>query len=709
MNASASNSLVPSSATADVSPPVSAQPLSLLKRPDFAAGIEEFRKHFGQDVRSKTTEGYTFLGLDKAVFGQPPSQQQQNIQSQPKPEPAQAKLAEKTPVVLESSPVISSKHQLPQSQSSTAASAPRPRAARLAAKGVAPAEVEIEVLGDNCSLPKEDESTLDHLLGYIKTSPPVSATATASMATADAPTMHRLTFRKTVVVCEAQARLSALAPALPAHLDVILPSVRRLEKLQLRLDEMQAQAILSKQQPKAQQHRASRGHTEHAKVVSARSGGALGEYSKGAMKKTDISAASNDCLNENTRSPPDSDSGQQPCLPRLSLDHGLDADMRSARKRPRLAFDFQIRVPKKARQRVLDAITAASLGKRATSGNSAGDEALLEAKRARKTAVAPPATTEKEQGPARSATALKSSRRSRTAQLSPTRSSSATRSDSHNRPRALDRNRSRDASGSRLSRHRPEQRIDDAAREVLASDGRSHPAAEISSSEIEQLKRLSARLENYMRSFKHSGDAEREPKGRLELEVGYYLESLACCLEDFWCRRAFQPLLEAKKKWSTMLDICEYLHRRCSTRDLSPLCGCATLITACVYYQLSSTALEIGKGTREYGELSKITCEVARYQSEMEKNEQSSRQLLSAHEISRLFPMTWKRCQLSPSAHAKYEPRSQPLASKWPAVAYPLSATSNPMDVANFVRQLGHEWLDRSGLALKAPKAQSNA
>ncbi|KAJ2000153.1 hypothetical protein H4R26_004752, partial [Coemansia thaxteri] len=104
MNASASNSLVPSSATADVSPPVSAQPLSLLKRPDFAAGIEEFRKHFGQDVRSKTTEGYTFLGLDKAVFGQPPSQQQQNIQSQPKPEPAQAKLAEKTPVVLESSP-----------------------------------------------------------------------------------------------------------------------------------------------------------------------------------------------------------------------------------------------------------------------------------------------------------------------------------------------------------------------------------------------------------------------------------------------------------------------------------------------------------------------------------------------------------------------------------------------------------------------------
>ncbi|KAJ2486006.1 hypothetical protein EV174_001381 [Coemansia sp. RSA 2320] len=547
MNASASNSLVPSSATADVSPPVSAQPLSLLKRPDFAAGIEEFRKHFGQDVRSKTTEGYTFLGLDKAVFGQPPSQQQQNIQSQPKPEPAQAKLAEKTPVVLESSPVISSKHQLPQSQSSTAASAPRPRAARLAAKGVAPAEVEIEVLGDNCSLPKEDESTLDHLLGYIKTSPPVSATATASMATADAPTMHRLTFRKTVVVCEAQARLSALAPALPAHLDVILPSVRRLEKLQLRLDELQAQAILSKQQPKAQQHRASRGHTEHAKVVSARSGGALGE------------------------------------------------------------------------------------------------------------------------------------------------------------------NRSRDASGSRLSRHRPEQRIDDAAREVLASDGRSHPAAEISSSEIEQLKRLSARLENYMRSFKHSGDAEREPKGRLELEVGYYLESLACCLEDFWCRRAFQPLLEAKKKWSTMLDICEYLHRRCSTRDLSPLCGCATLITACVYYQLSSTALEIGKGTREYGELSKITCEVARYQSEMEKNEQSSRQLLSAHEISRLFPMTWKRCQLSPSAHAKYEPRSQPLASKWPAVAYPLSATSNPMDVANFVRQLGHEWLDRSGLALKAPKAQSNA
>ncbi|KAJ2075257.1 hypothetical protein GGI09_008642 [Coemansia sp. S100] len=160
-----------------------------------------------------------------------------------------------------------------------------------------------------------------------------------------------------------------------------------------------------------------------------------------------------------------------------------------------------------------------------------------------------------------------------------------------------------------------------------------------------------------------------------------------------------------KKRWSTMLELCGHIRQTCNTRELSPIRGCAALITASVYYQLSSTTLEMAQGSRESSESSNV----AKLLADMGKYEQSSRQLLSSYEVSRQFPQTWNRCVAVHSAHSTYEPRSYPMASKWPSVAYPIGATSNPMDVANFVRQLGGEWLERSGLALKAPKTQTSA
>ncbi|KAJ2890095.1 hypothetical protein GGI21_006303, partial [Coemansia aciculifera] len=212
----------------------------------------------------------------------------------------------------------------------------------------------------------------------------------------------------------------------------------------------------------------------------------------------------------------------------------------------------------------------------------------------------------------------------------------------------------------------------------------------------------------YMRLFKRSGDAEHEPPGKKELELGYYLESLACCLEDFWSRKAFSSADEMKKKWPTMLGMCKHLYRESSTPKQSALRGCAALIISCVSYRISLAGLEAAG--QEPGAAAAAAAglgsDVARALADMEKYEQSYRQALSAFELSQQFPKTWVRCQgSSATAAATYEPRSHPVASKWPSVAYPVGATSNPMDVANFVRQVGCEWLEHSKLSLKVTKA----
>ncbi|KAJ2909323.1 hypothetical protein GGI21_002000, partial [Coemansia aciculifera] len=98
MSTSASNSVVPSSATTDSGgSSTQSQPLGIFKRPELIAGIEEFRKHFGLEVRSKTTEGYTFLGLDKPVFGYTPAAPGQQ-QDRPKSAAVKVTAAETSPV-----------------------------------------------------------------------------------------------------------------------------------------------------------------------------------------------------------------------------------------------------------------------------------------------------------------------------------------------------------------------------------------------------------------------------------------------------------------------------------------------------------------------------------------------------------------------------------------------------------------------------------
>ncbi|KAJ1732044.1 hypothetical protein LPJ61_002240 [Coemansia biformis] len=229
----------------------------------------------------------------------------------------------------------------------------------------------------------------------------------------------------------------------------------------------------------------------------------------------------------------------------------------------------------------------------------------------------------------------------------------------------------------------------------------------MSEAEIEGFRQQSARLLSLMRLYKHGGDAAREKGGRVELEVGHYLESLACCLEDFWCRRVWQPPHEASKNWSTMLGICEYAYKRCTAKEHSPLRGCASLVAASVYYQLATASLEVARevtGAGADADAATAVRDASGYLADMARHEQASRALLDAHNVARLLPQTWAHCQEAAVPLGDFELRSHPHTKRWPPVAYPVGATSSPLDIANFVRQLCHEFLDRSGLSLQAPK-----
>ncbi|KAJ2490091.1 hypothetical protein IWW37_003440 [Coemansia sp. RSA 2050] len=698
MSTSASSSVVPTSATATAtvtdapSPSTQTPSLGIFKRPEFLAGIEGFRKHFGQEVRSRTTEGYTFLGLDKPVFGYTSLPQPQQPTQHDKLQSAPTKpMAAGKP--LAAAETLLAPNGVPQALElglKAVGPAPHPRTAGIPARTAA---------AGTRGAQRESESTLDHLMSFIKPSPPPSASTLQRAVAQNAAVAQKPAFVKTVVMSQVHFRLGVVAPPLPAHLGPILPSIDRLVALQLKLDVLQLQ-----EKQRRRQH-----SCERSNPASAQRKGSSDEPVERIKKRSGTSDSRGNRISAGSRSPPDLEKGQ----------HQLtDPPRTSLRKRAQPGFEIHIRVPKKARQQVLDVITASTPSKRPASSYLALDEGSgipAEPKRARKAdKTLKNTSTEGSAGAgtmpsfaprSRSPPASKPPRRLHPNQISPARSGSATGLTSESRVHVADKSKGGETSGPRLSTHPPESGNDGLASAAPSSTGRSRAMVDALPVDIEQLKRHSARLEGYTRSFKHSGDAESGSNGRQELEIGYYLESLTCCMEDLWCRSAFSSPSEMKTRWSTLLKLCNHIRRSYNTRDLSAIRGCAALIAASVHYQLSTLTIEIAQGLRESSDTSSMAGDVAKSLADLGRYEQSSHQLLSAYEVSRQFPQTWKRCLSVHTPSPAYEPRSSSLASKWPSVAYPVGATSNPMDVANFVRQLGSEWLEQCGLTLKAPKS----
>ncbi|KAJ1937915.1 hypothetical protein GGF37_005014 [Kickxella alabastrina] len=236
---------------------------------------------------------------------------------------------------------------------------------------------------------------------------------------------------------------------------------------------------------------------------------------------------------------------------------------------------------------------------------------------------------------------------------------------------------------------------------MLAASRFSNITAGLSTSQIDSLRKQSRQLEDSMRLLKHIGDAERTVGGKVALEVVYYLEALTCGMEDFWIRRAFTSSADTLKNLLTMRNICEYVYKKCDSQNFLIIRGCAAMISACVYYQLTSISFELAREAQDADGVSKAVGDASQYFSEMDAYDQWSCRLLGAATISQQLPQLWQRCQESSGRLGAFEVRSDLYTENWPSVAYPVGASSNPLDVASFVRQVGREWLGRAGLALR--------
>ncbi|KAJ2511070.1 hypothetical protein GGI11_005244 [Coemansia sp. RSA 2049] len=764
------------STTNEMAPSGMSQGFSLLSRADFAAGINSFREHFGQEVRSKIPEGYTFLGLDKmGLLQQTPVQNTAPRSVEERSNPAGQHLA-----------LSSAGSGMSPAHSSTSPASNFNNPANGSAAPLKPAKVSVPM---QHASDREKLSTLDNLLSYMKRSPqPAAATARTTGLYGKTSGLENSKFVKTVVVSEAKSRVDALNFSLPDHLSIDIPSIERLVNLQRGLDKLQVrleqnqQREKEQQQQQQQQQKLKLDKKRQQDVVnpSPRKGDTMPsdnpeekdkqKYVGGLYPVVEIERGPKE-YRAISRS---ADRKRNGSVARELDPTAEDDDItKPSQKQPLSHFTLHIRVPKKARRQLIEALSSISNNKRQAPTDYINDEVQrLDKKRARKSSVSsrnngdieptlphttlqPPSpahqTTSNSQsssispsqpirkiamhGDSRNAPAEPKAASALASRMSRSRSpsvasekkssveavemlvpedaqkaSSKLASKLHLRDGDLKRGRGLEKQASTgIMQQRSASRESVKSMPTVGSDGPKSIGATMQTSEIEQLRRQSTRLENFMRSFKRNGDSERDPGGRVELEIGHYLESLSCCLEDFWCRRAFYSPSDVSKNWQTMLGICEYLYKRCDSRELAAFRGCTGLISACVYYQLLSVSAEITQHGNDPERVKQAVVDISKYTGEMEKYEQGWRTQLSAHHVSRLFPQTWGRCQEIAPRLGPFEIRSSPYTKRWPAVAYPVGATSNPLDVANFVRQIDHEWLSRLGLALKMPNQKETS
>ncbi|KAJ2719761.1 hypothetical protein GGI07_005014 [Coemansia sp. Benny D115] len=377
------------------------------------------------------------------------------------------------------------------------------------------------------------------------------------------------------------------------------------------------------------------------------------------------------------------------------------------------SFVFQIKVPKKARRTVIDAIESYPKRKRSRSRNRTerddyserdNDSAALSStsKRARKqTGAEKGADTGSAQLRSRSGSPQTRIRREDEGRHRSTRASLL--QSEHQRTQSQSRSRSstRSTSVSQADRAGAAGGANTNAsanhRGPSSRERVSKSIPRLSAGEIERLKRRSGFLEENIRSFKHMGDAERETGGKTALEVVYYTESLVCCTESFFMMWPFTPLVEMHKNWQTMRNVCDYVYKKCVNNGSSfgIIQGCVAMTLACMNYQLSLVSLEAdGLGN------------VAQYISDMAAYETEARRRLSPYNLATQLPQLWRRCQENTSrVLGQFERRSEPYTRDWSSVptVYPLGATSSPLDVANFVRQASREWLSQAGLELRMP------
>ncbi|KAJ1730753.1 hypothetical protein LPJ61_002855, partial [Coemansia biformis] len=315
----------------------------LFSRPDFVAAVDGFREHFGQEVRSKIVEGYTFLGKDKAAAAAAaaataPAHRQAQRLAGPDPE-------------LPASKKAHSAHGASPARSSAPHGSPAQHPPAAHSRGPRPAPGPATTASGASASFREGESTLDILLSSMKRSPQATPGASRATPHPDKGVAQGADFQKTVVVSQAQCRLDALDVALPTHLSITLPPMERLLALQAGIGRLKTLAE-QRWQAKPKPDTAEGGRPAHENGRS-RPAAVNGAKAVPADTTTTVSPRRHRLEDAGPRPKPEPE--PEPATP---------AGANHSRKRSTSSFIFQLRVSKMARRQVIDAISATCPGKR---------------------------------------------------------------------------------------------------------------------------------------------------------------------------------------------------------------------------------------------------------------------------------------------------------------------------------------------------------
>ncbi|KAJ2367800.1 hypothetical protein IW150_005578, partial [Coemansia sp. RSA 2607] len=712
--------------------------------------MEGFREHFGTEPRLRTTDGYSFLGRDKAGLGVGPgSGNSGNDLPQPKTEATLAGNGDSTShapsglqtAVHGSAAGMRGMRPPPLAVVPEAVVAPAAKSAKSAKSTNAASG------GDNLHGGlNQSESTLENLLDIIKssatsrsgggieksptklsTAAPVGITQSAVGGAGSGDLMRRL--GKLVKAPEQGMDIDSWQSA---KISVQIVAMDRLTDMQSMIQKSRERAARRRQRADSVQNGVQTSRTAVRPVdkdVAAKASTVSKELgARGVAKGSQLPRADADTAEDvavgGAAAAADGSKG--------------DGQARAGRgtKRPMPAeFIFQVQVPQLARRRVADVIVGVQVEKRkrrraaeAADEDDMGMDVDLDGSSAAKR-MRTLAAQDRVDRPYVSSDSGRAKPRRQAASATRARSPSEQRTQRAQADAPVETPAPVSAQGYRDTQapvetpapvsaqgYRQAQAQAQAQAPAWSTSGSAVGRAGgwVSEGELEALRRSSSRLGESMRSFKHIGDAERESGSTAALEIVSYLESMSCCLEDFWIRGAFNTAGDMHKNWHTMLNICSYLEAKCDRSEFTLLRGCAMLVSGSVHYQLATLELELAQQQQPQGEaaaaaVQRLAAAAARRLEQVEQLQHTAQGMVSARRLARQLPQMWQRCQESGASLGRYEVRSTPHTTSWPAVAYPVGAMSNPLDVANFVRQAGREWLSQKGLALRMPGRQGIA
>ncbi|KAJ1958370.1 hypothetical protein EC988_000344 [Linderina pennispora] len=622
--------------------------LSILDQPEFLANVEKFRGHFGTSSHEPHRDGYTFLQLPKNMPGHPSA---------------------KAPRAAVQKPVSAVSPSTNHATHATAQAARAPARPALATQA-------------------NTTSTFDHLMKLVTTNSPPATTAVSGAKHGDAAIVHTPTTRKTVLTSEAQDRANALLrPPLPAHLKINVPELDSLKKMR---EEMQTMNKTLEQRNRA--------------LASQKQASKAARQTNGTARTTSTEG--------------------QPRRPMQS--ERTDTPVPAKRPEPMAATGVKRTVPsdftvtlsmnKRIRRGLIDAIKNGSVISDPFAMDICDDDEALspDNRRVRKEPVLSKGDSDKRARESAGRTRSRSTtrQRSRERQRSRDRDNRAhSRESRDGNPRSRDHGRESIDMGDELqASNAPANRqwgsVSSAGsvsmqRTPSTSSVAMSVTESVGSRNEQHVRRQGEWLRELMRKFKRSGD---KLKGTNNPQcVGYYIESLVCCVESFWSMSAISDLKMKSDQWNSIMQINRFVFKESRDKHMNSIAGLAALIMACAYHQLSVNSNHLATVLDDDAGMKRAVADTRKYFLEMSKWENMSRQMLTAEVLSREFPRTWNNCLLPISNLDQFELRSRPNTEFWPAVAYPVGPTSNPLDIANFARQVNREWLESQGLSLRMP------